>query len=158
MIRHAGLVALRVDGRWTGALIEGASGAGKSDLALRAMQAGLRLVADDRVVVWACDGGLYGRAPETLRDLIEVRGLDVVRETSLAFARIAVLVRCDAAPGQGERILNGQVVELCGVPLPVVDMWPFEPSAVVKLRRSICHIGHVRQGAYQACLVPHTLP
>ena len=158
MIRHAGLVALRVDGRWTGALIEGASGVGKSDLALRALQAGLRLVADDRVVIWACDGSLYGRVPESLRDLIEVRGLDVVRETSLAFARIAVLVRCAAAPGEGERILNGQVVELCGVPLPVVDMWPFEPSAVVKLRRSICHIGHVRQGAYQACLVPHTLP
>ena len=37
MILHAGLVALRVDGFWRGALILGPSGAGKSDLALRLM-------------------------------------------------------------------------------------------------------------------------
>ena len=61
MILHAGLVARRQDGYWRGVLIEGASGAGKSDLALRALDHGFRLVADDRVVVWASGGALYGQ-------------------------------------------------------------------------------------------------
>jgi serine kinase of HPr protein (carbohydrate metabolism regulator) len=48
MIRHAGLVATRLGGRWRGALIEGPSGTGKSDLANRMIATGFRLVADDR--------------------------------------------------------------------------------------------------------------
>ena len=71
MILHAGLVARRQDGYWRGVLIEGASGAGKSDLALRALDHGFRLVADDRVVVWASGGALYGRAPDSLAYLGE---------------------------------------------------------------------------------------
>ena len=53
MIAHAGLLAQRIGGRWKGALIEGPSGAGKSDLALKALDAGFRLVADDRVMFQA---------------------------------------------------------------------------------------------------------
>ena len=51
MVRHAGLIALWDAGVWRGALIEGVSGAGKSDLMLRALQAGWTLVADDRVEI-----------------------------------------------------------------------------------------------------------
>ena len=45
---HAGLIALYDAGGWKGVLIEGASGSGKSDLALRCLGRGFRLVADDR--------------------------------------------------------------------------------------------------------------
>jgi serine kinase of HPr protein (carbohydrate metabolism regulator) len=64
MILHAGLVALRLAGFWRGALICGPSGAGKSDLALKALDAGFRLVADDRVV-WPRprSPGRIGRGP-----------------------------------------------------------------------------------------------
>ena len=51
-VRHAGLIAARSNGPWRGVLIEGEAGAGKSDLTLRALAAGFRLVADDRVVLW----------------------------------------------------------------------------------------------------------
>ena len=69
-IRHGGLIVLRQGGVWRGALIEGPSGVGKSDLALRALDAGFRLVADDRVVVFATGGRLYGKPPEPLAGLI----------------------------------------------------------------------------------------
>ena len=59
-------------------LIEGPSGSGKSDLALRAIEIGFRLVADDRTLVWASGGALYGRAPAPLGGLIEVRGVGVL--------------------------------------------------------------------------------
>jgi len=42
LILHAGLIALRAGGAWRGALIIGASGTGKSDLMLRAIDYGAR--------------------------------------------------------------------------------------------------------------------
>ena len=66
MILHAGLIALRLDGLWRGILVLGEAGAGKSDLMLRTLGLGFRLVADDRVVVWRSGEALYGRAPERL--------------------------------------------------------------------------------------------
>ena len=56
---HATVAALRHGGAWRGVLIQGRSGAGKSDLALRLMQNGWRLVGDDWVDVFACEGALY---------------------------------------------------------------------------------------------------
>lgn len=137
MIRHAGLIALRRNGRWEGVLIEGASGSGKSDLALRAIAEGWRLVADDRVIVWASGGALYGRAPDTLGGLIEAHGVGVLREPPAAFARLRLLVR-DAEP---ERLPDPSQIALCGLALPQVSLWLREPSAPAKLRRALEHLG-----------------
>ena len=133
MIAHAGLIALRLDGRWRGALIEGASGAGKSDLALRALDAGFRLVADDRVVLWACDGRLYGRAPTALDGLIEVRGLDVMAESALPFCEVALVLQ----PGAPERIPDPHSTERLGVRLPFYTLTYQEASAPAKLGRAL---------------------
>ena len=99
MIVHAGLVAMRLGGDWVGALIEGPSGAGKSDLGLRCLDHGLRLVADDQVVLFASGGSLFGRAPGPLAGLIEVRGVGIERVESVFLARIGLKVRCAAEPG-----------------------------------------------------------
>ena len=93
VILYAGLVAARLGGRWRGALIEGPSGVGKSDLALRALEIGFRLVADDRVVVWMSGGRLYGRAPDTLAGRIEVRGLGIMHAPALPMAEVVLVVR-----------------------------------------------------------------
>ena len=62
---------------WLGAgvLIRGKSGAGKSDLALRLIDAGAALVADDQVLL---ENGIAS-APARLQGLLEVRGLGIVR-------------------------------------------------------------------------------
>jgi serine kinase of HPr protein (carbohydrate metabolism regulator) len=133
MIAHAGLIARRAGGTWRGVLIEGPSGAGKSDLALRCLEAGFRLVADDRVELWADAGRLYGRAPETLHGLIEVRGLDVVRVEALPLCEVALVVRL----GKPERIPEPAGVERVGVRLPLVELDPFETAAPVKLGRAL---------------------
>ena len=65
MILHAGLIAGRIDGAWRGALVMGPSGSGKSDLMLRAIGLGLRLVADDRTLVWTSGSKAFGRAPSS---------------------------------------------------------------------------------------------
>lgn len=141
MIRHAGLIALRRDGLWRGALIEGPSGVGKSDLALRAVESGFALVADDRTVVFASGGQLYGKAPDSLSGLIEIRGLGVVPTPVIAFARIALLVRCVDASGAVERLPQPRFETLCGVSVPVFDLWPLEPAAPAKIRRMLEHLG-----------------
>jgi serine kinase of HPr protein (carbohydrate metabolism regulator) len=133
VIAHAGLVAQWIDGRWRGALIEGPSGCGKSDLALRLIEAGWRLVADDRVLLWRARGRLYGRPPDPLRGLIEVRGLGVIAAPSVALAEVAMVVR----PGAPERLPDRQAAERLGVTLPQLTLPYCEASAPAKLRRAL---------------------
>ena len=61
-----------------GLLIRGPSGIGKSDLALRLIDKGARLVADDRVGLLVSDNHVIARAPATLAGLLEVRGLGML--------------------------------------------------------------------------------
>ena len=131
MIRHAGLIARRLSGIWRGVLIEGASGAGKSDLALRALAQGFRLVADDRVLIWLAAGRLYGRAPDSLRGLIEARGVGVLQADPLPFSEIALLVRL----GEPERMPDPATEAILGVEVPLLAANPFEISAPAKLSR-----------------------
>ncbi len=134
MILHAGCLALRVGGDWTGALLTGASGAGKSDLALRLMEDGWRLVADDRAVTWASGGHLYARAPATLRGLIEVRGLDVLTRAALPVCRVVLHAQCDA---EGERMPEPADVALAGVLVPRVQLQALHASAPARLRAAL---------------------
>jgi serine kinase of HPr protein (carbohydrate metabolism regulator) len=153
-IRHAGLVALRIDGRWRGALIEGPSGSGKSDLALRALDAGFRLAADDRTIVFRAGGRLYGRAPGPLAGLIECRGVGILAVEPLAFAEIALVVRCEKTPHAVERMPEPEQESLLGKAAPLLRLWPFELSALAKLRSALLAIGRGEQEAYQASLAP----
>lgn len=149
MILHAGLVALRLGGLWRGALIEGPSGAGKSDLALRALDAGFRLVADDRTLVWTSGGALFGRAPDPLVGLVEARGQGVLTEPALPFAEIVLWVVA-AAPEEIERAPEPETAMLAGAPVPRLRLDVREPSAPAKLRRAMQHLGAAQQQAYQA--------
>lgn len=152
MILHAGLLAIRHRGRWRGALIEGPSGAGKSDFALRALSAGFRLVADDRVVAWASGEALFGRAPETLHGLIEVRGVDVIRVAALPMSRIDLVVR-PAASGEVERLPDPHCADYAGLSVPAITLALLESSAPAKLRHALQHLGAGAEGAYQAVRV-----
>ena len=88
---HSG-TCVAVDGR--GVLLRGPSGAGKSDLALRLIDRGAELVADDRVALVSSAGVLTASAPPALRGLMEVRGLGVFRlpyRTSVQLSLVADL-------------------------------------------------------------------
>ena len=141
MIRHAGLIAQRLGGFWRGVLIEGPSGAGKSDLALRALDHGFRLVADDRTVVFAAGGDLYSKAPDSLAGLIEVRGLGVVAAPALPFCAVVAVIRCVDGPTAVERLPDPRFETIEGVSTPVFDLWPREPAAPVKIGRIMQSLG-----------------
>jgi hypothetical protein len=135
LIVHAGLIAVRAGGPWRGVLIEGPAGSGKSDLALRALSQGFRLVADDRVALWTSGGRLYGRAPDALGGLIEMRGLDVMAEAALPLAEVALVTRA----GTPERIPAPAFANILGLKIPVLILDPRESSTPAKLSRALCH-------------------
>jgi HPr kinase/phosphorylase len=91
-ILHA--TAISVAGR--GLLILGASGSGKSGLALRMMALGAELVADDRVLLRRAGDALLARPPEALAGLIEARGVGLLSVPHRREAPLALAVDLDA--------------------------------------------------------------
>src|ERR1700704_3395598 len=86
---HASCVAI---GRH-GVLLLGRSGAGKSDLALRLIDEGAKLVADDRTILFVSKRALQAKAPASIKGLLEIRGLGIVELPVRSVAKIALVVR-----------------------------------------------------------------
>src|SRR5437588_11941311 len=109
--------AVAIDGR--AVLLRGASGAGKSDLGLRLIDAGARLVADDQSELLRRGDSLIVRAPATIAGLIEVRGIGIVRLAALAEAPVALIV--DLVPAETlERLPVRRTETLLGFGLPLI--------------------------------------
>ena len=146
MILHAGLIAQRIGGAWRGILVMGEAGAGKSDLILRALGLGFRLAADDRTLVWRSGAALYGRAPDPIAGLIEIRGLGVTAEPALPLAEIAMVLRCQAS-GTVERLPDPESEEIAGLPVPLLRIHALDASAPAKLGRALNRLGRDRGAA-----------
>ncbi|PZO05554.1 MAG: serine kinase [Alphaproteobacteria bacterium] len=129
---HATTVALcRPGDAWFGVMLSGPSGGGKSDLALRLIARGWRLVADDYTHVFASGGHLYGTAPPAIGGRIEVRGVGIVGQPTLALARLGLVVALTTGPV--ERLPEPGFETHHGVDLPLVALYGFEASAVEKV-------------------------
>ena len=116
-----------------GLLLRGPSGAGKSDLALRLIDGGAELVADDQVLFSPRAGRLFAAAPERLAGLIEVRGVGIVRRPYRREAVIDLVVDL-VSPAEIARMPEPRQIELGGISLPAVDVAAFETSTIAKLR------------------------
>ncbi|HEX9808172.1 MAG TPA: HPr kinase/phosphatase C-terminal domain-containing protein [Alphaproteobacteria bacterium] len=123
-----------------GVLLRGGPGSGKSDLALRLIEDGARLVADDRVRLRRAGGRILASAPPALAGLLEVRGLGIVR---LAPARTAAeaplaLVADLVAPGAAlERLPEPATTAVLDAALPLLRIAPHEATAAAKLRLAV---------------------
>ena len=126
---HSG-TCVAVDGR--GVLLRGPSGAGKSDLALRLIDGGAELVADDRVALVSGAGGLTASAPPALRGLLEVRGLGIFR---LPYrARVQVSLVADLVDDLGERLPAPHRTSILGHSLPAIRLSGKASSAAARVR------------------------
>ena len=124
---HATAVARYSPAGWRGVLIQGPSGVGKSDLALRLIGQGWRLVADDWTHLWTSDDALYGAAPETITGRIEVRGLGIVVAPIRPLARIVLAVQCTHEAI--ERLPEPAAWAWSGVEIPQLRLDPRPASA-----------------------------
>jgi HPr kinase/phosphorylase len=138
---HATTIALNE----TAVLIRGASGSGKSSLALQILETagtGLRdhvlaasLVADDQTELVLRSGQLFASPPKALEGLIEVRGQGILK---VAFLReLPLVLVVDLKPAASiERLPDERDLwtEILGVALPRVAIDPAHFSAVTRLR------------------------
>ena len=130
MIRvHGTAVALGGDG----ILLRGPSGSGKSDLALRLIDEGARLVADDQSEIVLAGEQLELRCPATIAGLLEVRGVGILRVPAVETAPLRLVVEL-AASDDIERLPEPQFCQFLGRSVPVLALAPFEASATAKLR------------------------
>lgn len=60
-------------------LLLGESGAGKSDVALRLIASGAKLISDDQTVLFVERGRVWADAPPSLEGGMEIRGVGIVR-------------------------------------------------------------------------------
>ena len=123
--------AVAIDGG--GVLIRGPSGAGKSDLALRLIDAGAQLVADDQALLRRAADRVIVSAPAAIKGLIEIRGLGILPIPALDEAPLVLLVDL-VAPAAIERLPEGVAEEVLGCCVPRLALAPFQASAAAKLR------------------------
>ena len=74
----------------TGTLITGNSGVGKSECALELVARGWKFISDDVVEIKRVGGHLVGSAHETVRHMMEIRGIGIVNISDL-FGRTSVM-------------------------------------------------------------------
>ena len=116
-------------------LIEGRSGAGKSDLALRLIDRGARLVSDDYTLVVRKGQTLVASAPATIAGRIEVRGIGIVVMPHVDAIPVALLV--DLAANVDRMPPEDSKRRIAGVDVPVVALAGHEASAPIKLELAL---------------------
>ena len=119
-----------------GILLRGPSGIGKSDLALRLIDAGGLLVADDQTLLTAEEERLSASAPQVLSGHMEVRGIGLVGQTAMVSVVLALVV--DLKPTEEIERLPGETVEvLLGVEVPLLFLDPKAASAIARIRLAL---------------------
>ena len=111
MRMHASAVAFGA----RGVLIRGASGTGKSSLALQLMGFGATLIADDQTELYIYETMLWARAPETIAGMIEARGIGLLKAEARP-APICVVVDLDTV--ETERFPPRRSIKLLDIVVP----------------------------------------
>lgn len=123
-----------------GVLIKGASGIGKSELALDLLSRGHRLIADDAPEFYHTDPDMIvGTCPPVLRDFLEVRGLGVlniramfgesaVKQTERLQLIVELVKMAEEQLNHAQRLTTARQSDtLLGVPIPRVTL-PVTPG------------------------------
>jgi serine kinase of HPr protein (carbohydrate metabolism regulator) len=119
-----------------GVLLRGPSGSGKSDLALRLIDGGAALVADDQTALSRKGEEILASAPPQIVGRMEVRGLGVIRLSAVSDIPVRIVV--DIVPAdEVERLPKPAETMLLGVALPVLRLAAFEASTPAKIRLAV---------------------
>ncbi|MBY0408065.1 MAG: HPr kinase/phosphatase C-terminal domain-containing protein [Rickettsiales bacterium] len=120
-----------VNGR--GVLLLGDSGCGKSDLALRLIDAGAVLVADDQVLLREEAGVVLASPAPGLQGLLEARGAGILKLDFITDAPVLLVVRLVAREAV-ERLPEVCFHDCLGIKLPLLSLHAFDRATEVKIR------------------------
>jgi serine kinase of HPr protein (carbohydrate metabolism regulator) len=132
--------AVRVEG--VGVLLRGASGSGKSDLALRLIDGGAELIADDGTELQRAGERLLLRlpaaAPAATRGRLEVRGLGILLVPTVETAALGLVVELlPVGARPPERLPESTTISLLGLAFPLIRLAGLEASAAAKVRLAV---------------------
>ncbi|WP_421783269.1 HPr kinase/phosphorylase [Kiloniella litopenaei] len=136
-LMHCTTIAFEKGGWLTAVLLRGEPGAGKSDLALRAIDAGrAELVSDDQTLLVKQGNNLLASPPATIAGKLEVRGLGIVPFSYCSEVPVGLLV--DLVPREKvDRLPDFNTEEILGVEIPRIQLHSFDHSTVAKLLLAI---------------------
>lgn len=135
LVRQA--VCIAIDG--CGILIEGAPCTGKSNLALALIDRGADLVGDDGVLLTVEDKRLIAHPHPRIRELLEVRNLGLLHFPCRDDVPVALVIVLD--PQAPRYIEQPEILEIAGVPLPLVRIWPQDHPPAIKVELALRHYG-----------------
>ncbi len=127
LVIHASCVV--AEGR--AVLIKGASGSGKSGLALQLMVLGAGLVADDQTRLWRETAGIWADAPEAIRGKIEAREVGILTSEPRGPALLGLIIDLDI--DETERLPPQRSETLLGTDVPLLrkSHLPHFPAAIL---------------------------
>lgn len=120
-------------------LIQGEPGSGKSSLALALIDRGAVLIGDDGVTLAVHGGRLLASPPPNTAGLLEVRNLGLLSWPTAAGVPVALVLRFD--PEAPRFIEAADRLELGGLPVPLVRIWPDGPVPAIKAELALQRFG-----------------
>lgn len=124
-------------------VIEGPSGSGKSDLALRLVDRGAVLVSDDYTFFRRDGAVLRASPPFAIAGRMEVRGIGIISMPYRTDMPVALAITIDPHPprmpdGFGTRTI-------AGIAVPSLRLPALEPSAALKVECALMRVGEMTQ-------------
>ncbi len=143
-----GATCVSVDG--AGVFLLGSSGTGKSDMALRLINRGALLVADDRVQLARREGKILANPPPSIAGLLEIRELGIFRFPYAKDVAVSLVIRLEAR-GNAERLPYPEFYECMEINIPQITIYPFDVSAAVKVEMAVATLkdGFMIVGAFR---------
>jgi HPr kinase/phosphorylase len=134
MLLHASCIALN----HRAVLIVGPPGAGKSDLALRLIDAGAKLVADDQTVLKRDGNQLLASPPDSIAGIIEVRQVGLLRMDYVT-APAVLYIELTANDDKHERLPEPDFIMLEEIRVRRLRLPAFEASTPAKIRAALLY-------------------
>jgi len=135
---HGSAVAIQGhDFSATAVLLRGFSGRGKSDLAFRLISSrGGTLIGDDQISLERRQDTVWAEAPETIRGLLEVRGVGLLKYPVASATPLKLIV--DLVPREEvPRLPEKETADILGVAIPCLKLHAFDNSTPLKIIKAI---------------------
>jgi len=99
-------------------VILGASGSGKSSLAVELIGQGAALISDDQTILTRSGDDVLASCPDVIQGQIEVRHLGLLRCDTVSDVPVGVVVDLDQTETQ--RLPANRTIDLAGIDLPLL--------------------------------------
>jgi HPr kinase/phosphorylase len=115
-----------------GLLFLGESGTGKSDLALRLIDKGADLIADDQTILTLKNNEIILSCPEKIKSKLEIRGIGIIEMPSIEEHQLDIVFQLKSFR-EIERVPNENWIILLNQKIPYYEIDPFELSINAKI-------------------------